>query len=170
MDALVRPLVGLYGLSNGILATGIADLSEQDAKTRSRGGTGPSVAWTIGHLCHFRDRGSGPPGPRARERLRLDVRKRPGSDGTDYPSLAELAATFSRLSTELNAALESASARLDAQMPDAGLHNGKRVLDTVLFFAWHEAYHIGSIGAIRKELGRKAIADLVEGVSDDRGR
>ena len=54
MDALVRPIVGLYGLSNGILATGIGDLSDEDAHTRSRDGAGPSVAWTIGHLCHFK--------------------------------------------------------------------------------------------------------------------
>lgn len=48
-------------------------------------------------------------------------------------------------------------------MPGAGPHDEKRILDTVLFFAWHEAYHVGGIGAIRKELGRKAIAELVMG-------
>ena len=45
-------------------------------------------------------------------------------------------------------------------MPGAGPHDEKRILDTVLFLTWHEAYHIGAIGAIRREQGRKAIAEL----------
>jgi hypothetical protein len=48
-------------------------------------------------------------------------------------------------------------------MPDAGPHEERRILDTVLFLTWHEAYHIGAIGAIRREQGRKAIAELVRG-------
>ena len=43
MDTLAHPIIALYGLSNGILATGIGDLSDQDARARSRGGTGPSA-------------------------------------------------------------------------------------------------------------------------------
>lgn len=48
-------------------------------------------------------------------------------------------------------------------MPGGGPHDEKRILDTVLFLTWHEAYHIGAIGAIRREQGRKAIAELVRG-------
>ena len=55
MDALIRPIIALHGVSNSILATGIADLTDQDAKARSRGGTGPSIAWTMGHLCHYQE-------------------------------------------------------------------------------------------------------------------
>lgn len=36
-----------------------------------------------------------------------------------------------------------------------------RAIDTLLFFAWHEAYHLGGIGASRRDLGRKAISELV---------
>ena len=50
-------------------------------------------------------------------------------------------------------------------MPGAGPHDEKRILDTVLFLAWHEAYHIGAIGAIRREQGRKAIAELVRSMT-----
>lgn len=35
MDTLARPLIGLYGLSNGILSTSLQDLSERDAKVRA---------------------------------------------------------------------------------------------------------------------------------------
>ncbi len=163
MDPLVRPIVGLYGLSNGILATSISDLSDQDAKVRLRDGAGPSVAWTIGHLCHYKHVVLGLLGEPRENLFASRFENTPASDGTDYPSPAVLAATFSRLNTDLCGALASASARLDAPMPGGGPHDEKRVLDTVLFLAWHEAYHLGSIGAIRKELGRKAIAELVTG-------
>ena len=46
-------------------------------------------------------------------------------------------------------------------MPGSGPHDEKSILDTVLFLMWHEAYQIGAIGAIRREQGRKAIAELV---------
>lgn len=163
MEALVRPIVGLYGLSNGILATSISDLSDRDAKVRSRDGAGPSVAWTIGHLCHYKHVVLGLLGEPRENLFASRFENTPASDGADYPSLAELAVTFSRLNTDLCDALAAASARLDAPMPGSGPHDEKRVLDTVLFLAWHEAYHLGSIGAIRKELGRRAIAELVTG-------
>ena len=163
MDALIRPIVGLYGLSNRILATGIADLSEQDARIRSRGGAGPSVAWTIGHLCHFKIVALTLLGVEQANPFAARFERTPASDGADYPSLAELTATFSELHSELSVALESAPARLDAPMRGTGPHDEKRILDTILFSAWHEAYHIGSIGAIRKELGWQGIAELVLG-------
>ena len=163
MDALVRPIVGMYGLSNGILATSIKDLSDADARIRLRGGTGPSIAWTIGHLCHHKVQtlsllAHPRPNPFA-----AAFESTPATDGADYPALADLAGRFSALTIELCSVLETSAARLEAPMPGAGPHDEKRILDTVLFFAWHEAYHIWSIGAIRKELGRKAIADLVLG-------
>jgi uncharacterized damage-inducible protein DinB len=163
MDTLVRPIVGLYGLSNNMLATSIRDLSDRDAKTRARGGTGPSIAWTIGHLCHFKILVLGLLGQTRENPFASTFANTPASDGADYASLAELAATFTQLNTELCAALATSAARLDAPMPGAGPHDEKKVLDTVLFFAWHEAYHIGSIGAMRKEQGRKGLADLVMG-------
>lgn len=163
MDALVRPIVGLYGLSNTMLATSIKDLSDQDAKTRARGGTGPSIAWTIGHLSHYKIVVLGLLGQARESPFASKFENTPASDGADYPSLAEMVATFAQLNTDLCTALASAAARLEARMPGAGPHDEKKVLDTVLFFAWHEAYHIGSIGAMRKELGRKGLADLVMG-------
>src|SRR5690348_16852768 len=54
MDASIRPIIALHGVSNGILSTGIGDLTDESAKARSRGGAGPSIAWTIGHLCHYK--------------------------------------------------------------------------------------------------------------------
>ena len=162
MDPLARPIIALYGLSNSILATGIGDLSDENAKARSRGGAGPSIAWTIGHLCHFKIKVLELLG-QSRENPFASTFEHAATDGAGYPPLADLAASFSALNSDLCAALASSADRLEAAMPGAGPHDEKRILDTVLFFAWHEAYHIGAIGAIRREQGRRAIADLVRG-------
>jgi hypothetical protein len=161
MNALVRPIIALHTVSNGILATGISDLTEQDARARSRGGTGPSIAWTIGHLCHFKIKVLELLGQARENMYAARFEHTPASDGSDYPPLADLAASFAALNDDLCAALASSVDRLDMPTPGGGPHNEKRVLDTVLFLTWHEAYHIGGIGAIRREQGRKAIAELV---------
>jgi DinB superfamily len=163
MDALVRPIIALHGVSNGILATGIGDLTDQEAKLRSRAGSGPSIAWTIGHLCHYKIKVLELLGHPRSNAFAAQFDHTPASDGSDYPPLADLAASFAALNGEVCAALASSADRLEAPMPGAGPHGEKHILDTVLFLAWHEAYHIGAIGAIRREQGRKAIAELVKG-------
>ena len=163
MDALIRPIIALHGVSNRILATGIGDLTDQDAKARSRGGTGPSIAWTIGHLCHYKVKVLELLGQPRENAFAAQFEHTAASDGSNYPPLAELAASFSALDSDLCTALASSADRLNAPLPGAGPHDEKRILDTVVFLTWHEAYHIGAIGAIRREQGRKAIADLVKG-------
>ena len=159
MDSLARPIIALYGLSNRILGTAISDLSDENAKVRSRGGAGPSIAWTIGHLCHAKIKVLDLLGD-SRENPFASTFENAATDGAGYPPLADLAASFAALNRDLCAALSTSADRLDAPLPGAGLHYEKRILDTVLFWAWHEAYHIGAIGAIRREQGRMEIAEL----------
>ena len=162
MDTLVRPIIALHAISNSVLATGIGDLTDHEAKARSRGGTGTSIAWTIGHLCHYKIKVLELLGHPRDNAFAARFEHTAASEGSDYPPLADLAASFAALNRDLCTALASSADRLEAPMPGAGLHGEKRILDTVLFLAWHEAYHIGAIGAIRREQGRKAIADLVK--------
>ena len=161
MDARIRPIIALHGVSNSILATGIGDLTDRDAKVRSRGGTGPSIAWTIGHLCHYKVKILELLGQPRKNTFTAQFEHTPASDGSDYPTLAALAASFSDLNGAVCTALASSADRLEAPMPGSGPHDEKSILDTILFLTWHEAYHIGAIGAIRRDQGRTAIADLV---------
>jgi uncharacterized damage-inducible protein DinB len=160
---LIRPIIALHEVSNRILATSIGDLTEEDAKARSRGGTGPSIAWTIGHLCHYKLKVLELLGQPRENAFTAQFEQTPASDGSDYPPLSDLAASFSALNGALCTVLASSADRLAAPMPGTGPHHETRILDTVLFLTWHEAYHIGGIGAIRREHGHKAIADLVRG-------
>ena len=160
MDISIRPIIALHAVSNGILATSIGDLTDQAAKARSRGGTGPSIAWTIGHLCHYKIKILGLLGHTRENPFTAQFEHRAATDGSDYPSLSTLADSYSTLNEDVCAALASSGDRLQAPVVGAGPHDEKSVLDTVLFLTWHEAYHIGAIGAIRRDQGRKAIADL----------
>ena len=163
MDALTRPIIALHGVSSSLLATGIKDLTDQHAKMRSRAGTGPSIAWTIGHLCHYKIKMLNLLGQSRENPFAAKFEHTAATDGADYPALADLAASYAALGADLTAALAASGDRLEAPMPGSGPHNEKRILDTVLFLTWHEAYHIGAIGAIRREQGHKSIADLVRG-------
>jgi uncharacterized damage-inducible protein DinB len=163
MEGLLHPIIALHGMSNRILATGIRDLTDPDARARSRGGRGPSIAWTVGHLCHYKVKVLELLGQPRENPFAAQFEQTPASDGQDYPPLSDLAASFAALDGELCAALVSAGDRLEAPMPGGEPHDEKRILDTVLFLTWHEAYHIGAIGAIRREQGRQAIAELVRG-------
>ncbi len=164
MESMARALVAQYGLSGGLLATSVKDLSDGDAKTRSRAGSGPSVAWTIGHLCHYKVKMLQLLGRATESSFAALFEHAAATDGANYPALAELLTSFSTLNSELSAAVSEASAaQLEAPMPGSGPQDEKKVFDTLLFLAWHEAYHLGGIGAIRKDLGRKAISELVRG-------
>ena len=163
MDSSIGQIIALHELSNGILATGIGDLTDQSGKARSRNGAGPSIAWTIGHLCHHKIAMLGLLGQPRENPFTAQFEHTPATDGSDYPALADLAASYSALNGAVCAALASSGDRLEAPMPGGGPHDEKRILDTVLFLTWHEAYHIGAIGAIRREQGRKGIAELVRG-------
>src|SRR6185436_13636265 len=116
MDSLSRPLIAMYSLSNSILGPAIADLSDEEAKVRSRGGEGPSISWTIGHLCHYKVKVLELLG-QSRENPFAGTFEHSATDGKGYPLLGDLAASFSTLTGELCEALGSSSDRLEAPMP-----------------------------------------------------
>lgn len=161
MDTLAAPIMGLQELSRNILATAISDLTDADAKLRSRGGTGPSVAWTIGHLCHFKLEMLELLGQAREDLFATRFAHAGASAGDDYPSLGELAVSYNALDDDVRHALGAAGERLTAPIPGSGMHGETRALDRILFLTWHEAYHVGGIGAIRREQQRKGIAELV---------
>ena len=164
MDTLVRPIAAQYALSHGILNTSVKDLSDAEAKRRSRNGEGTSIAWTIGHLSNWRVKMLALLGQPRENPFAAQFDGTAATDGSDYPSLAEMMESWNALCVDFASALEKTSgATMDGPMPGSGPHDEKKIMDTIGFFAWHEAYHIGGVGHIRKELGRKAISELVRG-------
>lgn len=44
-------------------------------------------------------------------------------------------------------------------------HGEKVLLDTIVFWMWHESYHMGQLGTIRTQLGYPSTSELAVGAS-----
>jgi uncharacterized damage-inducible protein DinB len=89
-----------------------------------------------------------------------DVFTKTATDGAEYPTVAELQAQWAALAKDFQAALTAKSEEAwDA--PATGAHDEKSLRDQVTFFAWHEGYHMGALGAIRKAMGHLGPAEKV---------
>lgn len=151
MSGTAQTLMGTFGMTDFLVPLVLEDLSDEDARKRSRDGEGPSIAWTVGHLMHYRyyvmrmlgDERLDPAG---------ETFTQAATDGSDYPTLGELQEQWGALGSDFQAALMSKTEdEWDTQ--GTGTHDERSLRDKVTFFAWHEGYHMGALGALRKEMG-----------------
>ena len=66
------------------------DLSDEQARERSRGEVGPSIAWTVGHLLYYRVHVLNLLSEESENPYEASFGKAAATDGSDYPSVAEL--------------------------------------------------------------------------------
>lgn len=122
---------------------------------------GSHALWLLGHIAASRRtilRGIGRERPRAAWEEFFGKGSRPG-DGPGESSPAELLADIAESGT----ILESHLATLDADQASAPfprkLPDGATTIDGALhFFHWHESYHIGQLGLLRRVSGKGGIA------------
>ncbi len=89
MTGTAQTLMGTFGTTDFLVPLVLGDLSDEDARRRSRDGEGPSITWTVGHLMHYRyhvmsmlgDERGDPSG---------DTFAQAATDGSDYPTIDEL--------------------------------------------------------------------------------
>jgi hypothetical protein len=163
--SMIRPLVDTLIFNDFIITTATRDLNDAQARRRLRSDGGPSIAWTLGHGLNQRA-----------QLARLIACDMPlagldlapfgstgATDGARYPTLPELLAAWSVSSASLFPALEAVTdeellrERSGLQMP----HGEKRLLDALVFYIWHEVYHLGHVGVLRSHLGLTPIVNLV---------
>ena len=157
-----RPLTESFSLGDDIIRIATGDLSDEHARHRSRGGKGPSIAWTLGHLCQFRSM--------VLAMLDTPTETSVGTQfgnwataGDDYPPVSDLADEFLRLGKTLEEAFANLSEeRFDTVEQDDG-RGAKSFLQRLVFYAWHEAAHLGQLSALRKEVGLRGTAELAAG-------
>ena len=159
MSDTAKTLMGTFGMTDFLVPLVLEDLSDEDARKRSRDGDGPSITWMIGHLMHYRcyvmsmlgDERVDPAG---------ETFTQAATDGSDYPTTAELQEQWGALASDFQAALMSKTED-DWNAPGTGAHDEKSLRDQVTFLAWHEGYHMGALGALRKEMGYPGPAEKV---------
>ena len=75
-------------------------------------------------------------------------------DSSEYPSLAEIKSAFKEISAKLESGLESApESALTKEPPWQGPGMENSIRGTVAFMSFHESYHLGQLGYLRKLLG-----------------
>lgn len=162
MGTLATPIVESLKFTDFIMGLVTEDVTDAIGIRRSRGEAGASIAWIVGHLCHYRYE--------IMKLLGRDV-ENPYADhfgaqgataGDDYPSMHELKAGWRDVSTETIACLEAAQDdQLTAPMGDPDSpHGEQKVLDTLVFYMWHESYHMGQLGTLRAQFGLTPTATL----------
>lgn len=83
---------------------------------------------------------------------------KPGASATDYPSAAEVRGVFSECRGATLAWLESATPeQLSVSLKEKSGGFADDVLDAFLKMAWHEGWHCGQLGTLRRALGLKSI-------------
>lgn len=154
MTTVLKTIAGSLKTTDFVLGLALADLKGQDAWTRVRKGEGPSLAWQIGHMLDSRSMILSALTGAARESA---FTAKSASAG----GFAECVQDWKRVSGELDAAMEQATEESLSRMVKGGPHGEDTALGLITFLAWHEAYHVGAFGGIRKELGYPGPAELV---------
>jgi uncharacterized damage-inducible protein DinB len=154
-----------FRFSQFVMNLVLPDTKNEDALRRLRDSEGPSISWVTGHLCHYRYR--------ILNLLGVDEASPYGRfedgarDASDYPDIAELLDAWNGTHEKIESVLESVTDdKLLAKLPVAGNpHNEKTILESVAFYVWHEAYHIGQLGTIRVHYGYRPTAALAVAAS-----
>ena len=165
MGQMVEPIAAHFRFTDFVMGKVLGDLTDEQARTRTRNGEGPSVAWIVGHILCFRHRLLGQFGDAREHPFARQCGTDGATDGSDYPSLAEIKAEWQDTQRQLDQALAGVrTEQLEAKTDSQGAVHGERtVLDEVTFVMWHESYHMGALGAVRTSLGLKPTSQLVMG-------
>ena len=111
------------------------------------------ISWITGHIVSCRYMLCGMLGVKASEPFPEFFGNLKGIDESfSYPNLDELTADMPAITKELTKKLSEMS---DEELQKEAF--GGKLVDIIQFFIYHEAYHIGQIGILRKALGYEAI-------------
>ncbi len=161
MSGSVQTLKGIYGMTDMLMPLVLGDLSDEAARRRARGERGPSISWTVGHLLCMRVYVLNTLGVEWVNPYEEAFGKGAATEGADYPTVAEFQEAWASIGEALNTAFDASTEEaLDGVLPD-GWYEGQRARDRLVFLGWHEGYHFGVIGAIRKNMGLPGPAELM---------
>lgn len=155
--AAVQPIAMLFTMNNALVLKGLHGLTDDEAWHQIEG-RGNSVAWMVGHLVETREQmlkvlgapsGLGWGGRFKRGSARLER--------ADYPTRAEIEAAFVATQELVLTALRGLSAERLAEPTPVTVGAAKTVADLAAFFAFHEGYHVGQIGYVRRFLGHAGL-------------
>lgn len=158
-----RPLAALgkrFAFNNRLLDLLAAGMEPADWSFAPLGG-GNSAHWILGHACHYRRwlrRKSGDAVPAEPWEAQF-----PGGkvvpDPAKFPPAAELAQDFLGSGARLEELLGAAGPEAAAADVGTAFADGTRSLEGAAHFLYfHETYHLGQVGILRRMRGKPAFA------------
>lgn len=154
METGLEHLEGMFKANTDIISKAIKDVASEDW-FRKPGDDSNHLMWVMGHLIVHRgltikllggqwDTSWAPLFARGAQRVADD----------EYPSSEEMKTAWQQVSADLVTAVRNAPADLLANPSRAGspTFNGK-ISGNVAVLAFHDAYHAGQVGFLRKWLG-----------------
>ena len=145
MNAAMQTSLNTFRLNDQLFARGVATIDNETAHRRIAGDVNP-IIWMAGHLLNCRKYLLDLFGEERELPNESRFREKYDPDG-DYPSMAEITESWTAISSALFDRMEQASddhfeKEIDWNLPN----NDKTVRGAILFYLYHEAYHLGQIG------------------------
>lgn len=152
MSPEMKTCMNMFQAGSAFFEQGIATLDEESARRQVAGDVNP-ILWLAGHLLDSR-------------KYLLDLlggeQEMPFGDtfrskydaAKEYPSLAAIKSKWEAISGQLFEKLESADDARFEESIDWNLPIGdKTVRGALLFYTYHEGYHMGQISYARRAMG-----------------
>ncbi|MDH3216909.1 MAG: DinB family protein [Candidatus Krumholzibacteria bacterium] len=156
MSEAIKTLSTIFKFDDSLFFEKIASL-EDGVTVKTVSGQANPILWLAGHLLNSR-----------RHMLELlgtkkDLQWAPFirsayDASTEYPKMSDIKETWSEISGQLFEALDQVSdedldRKLDYELP----HGDNTVRGSIIFWAYHEAWHLGQIAYIRKCIGMEGL-------------
>jgi hypothetical protein len=154
METDFANIEGMFKANTDIINKAIADVGPEDW-FRTPGDDSNHLLWLMGHVVVHRGYTLKTLGVDWNSSwIPLFARGAERVTDAEYPSIEEMRAAWSDVSSQLSAALREPSEEIVAKPAPKGppSFDGK-VSGAVAFFAFHDAYHVGQISYLRKWLG-----------------
>ena len=156
---MIEPLALIFKLNNNLVARALDSLSDEDI-WRQPSGSGNPLGWIVGHLTETRA------GLLSEMGVTFDCgwsrtfqRGSALQDRAGYPARAAIETAWQSTHPAMRHAFAHVGAdRLAAPVSRRPVPGVERLIDLIAFCGFHESYHVGQIGFIRKQLGHSSIA------------
>jgi len=159
MIAEYAPLAHLYGLNDWLLHRLVADFTDADWRVRDAAGHTPR--WVLGHLATYRLRVADLMGLTAEPAAWTDAFVR-GTSDADVPAeidLEQVVRAFHEAQRRMVDRWEHLDSDQLAMPAGRTLPDGSDTVGGALrFLAWHETYHLGQLGLLRRLAGKPGVA------------
>ena len=156
MESSMQTCLDTLKFGSELFLNKIATIDDDAARQRIRDDVSP-IVWLAGHLLNSRKYmlelfGGSPQFPHE------SIFGKKFDPSVDYPSMAEIKNDWVSISDELFASMERAGDDQFTKKIEMNIPIGdKTVRGAVLFFTYHEGWHIGQISYARRGLGMEGL-------------